>query len=202
VSISECNVRSRSKSSNSRAAIEYKNVQIHTGSKKSSDIESHVLFYGLFLQLELSNITISSPLKIIPARRTHIEDKFGIKITSQSYITDLKVLNSDDRIDLPSSSDAYNVYCTNKEEAKAILTPKFIKVIDFIYSKFEKIEVIMSINKGMFYMAISWNKDIFETDLFLKNNIIESGLANKFHQDIIFINQVITEVGLINKTGT
>jgi len=43
-------------------------------------------------------------------------------------------------------------------------------------------------------VALSWNQDMFETDVFLKKSIVESGIADKVYKDITFINQLLNEV--------
>ena len=79
------------------------------------------------------------------------------------------------------------------------MNDKFLKVADFILGKYEYKDVFISINKNKLYLALSWNQDMFETDAFLKKSLLESKIAEKVHQDILFINQAIKEVNLINK---
>lgn len=178
VSISECEQRNTAVNSRSENRITY--------------------FDGLFIILQLKNINLSAPLKIIP---TYNVEKNTIKLGESSLkIGNPNMILIKDKDEItPNVSDKFKVFCENKPEAKAIMNDKFLKVADFILGKYEYKDVFISINKNKLYLALSWNQDMFETDAFLKKSLLESKIAEKVHQDILFINQAIKEVNLINK---
>lgn len=178
VSISECEQRNTAVNSRSEKRITY--------------------FDGLFIILQLKNINLSAPLKIIP---TYNVEKNTIKLGESSLKIgnpNMILIKDKDEITL-DVSDKFKAFCENKAEAKAIMNDKFLKVADFILGKYEYKDVFISINKNKLYLALSWNQDMFETDAFLKKSLLESKIAEKVHQDILFINQAIKEVNLINK---
>lgn len=201
ISISECNLYSHRQLTNDSATIQYKNVKINSGSKMSTGTSSHLLFYGLFIQLGLQHINSPAPLKFTPVKKNILEEKFNIKISRDSYTPSLKQLKPKEKIEVDAAlrNEKYNIYCSSNSGALSILSPKLIKVIDFIYHKFEGNDVFVTINNTTLSLALSWNQDMFETDAFLKTNLVESGIAEKFHKDLLFINQIIKEVNLINK---
>lgn len=179
VSISECEQRNSSINNRSNTIITY--------------------FDGLFIQLQLKSINLSSPLKFIPVYNID-KNVLKYKIRENSLRFDsLKILRIKEEDEILLSTTKYKAYSDNKEEVQAIINEKFLKVIDFILGKYDYKDVFISIHGDKLYLALGWNQDMFETDAFLKKSLIESNIAEKVHQDIIFINQAIKEVNLINK---
>jgi len=201
ISISECNLYSHRQLTNDRTTVQYKNVKINSGSRMSTGTSSHQLFYGLFIQLALQHIDSPAPLKFTPVKKNVLEEKFNIKISRDSYTPSLKKLDPKEKIEVDAAlrNEKYDIYCSSNSGALSILSPKLIKVIDYIYQKFEGNDVFVAINNTTLSLALSWNQDMFETDAFLKTNLVESGIAERFHKDLLFINQIVKEVNLINK---
>lgn len=172
---------------------------------------TYVYFNGMFVQLDLQ-MNLSSSLKIIPRinvenERKHEQFSFSnLKgmfknlenpSNNQSYGT-LKIHNANKKVATPIfEGEKYSVFGLTEVEKN--LTPNFHKVIDFILAKFEYRDVFISINNGHFYLAISWNQNMFDSDSIMKESLLESGLVDKIHQDLLFINQIIKEVSLMNK---
>jgi len=219
VVISEC-VKSGRVSSSQRTTVKVKGVTISQGNREFGQAADSIEYFrGLFIQMELKNMHIPSPLKVIPQNRIRKELKTGFVV--KGYPHYIKSLNPEDRLDNNPKIDnkPYNIYCSAKDEGERLLTANFIKIIDFIYNKYyEKREsndsnsligqrlfkergVYITIRNNRLYMALEWNRDMFEPDVFLKNNLIESGLAQEIYEDLKFIDQVIKEINLFNKVA-
>ena len=182
VSISECEQRNSSNYNRNEATITY--------------------FNGLFVQLHLKKINLSVPLKLIPTYNLE-KNTLTIDLLEENLpigSPNILRIQEENEIKLNVNSP-FKAYCENEAEALALMDKKFLKVVDFIFGKYEYRDVFISINNDKLFLAISWNQDMFETNAFLKKSLIESKIAEKIYQDILFINQVIKEVGLINKLG-
>lgn len=198
-----------------------------SSSTGSSNGASTVYFKGLFVQVQLKNTILSTPLHIVPTHK--VERNFRrintlINLSNQKYGSSLQIL-LEDRVALDSSleNNEYQVFSKNKSEAKQLITPNFIKIVDFIFNKYIKANtemdefaamlrktslfgkligekgIYLSIVEDKLYLALEWNQDLFDPDVFMKNNLEESGIAHQTHSDLIFINQMVKEVNLLNK---
>jgi Protein of unknown function (DUF3137) len=174
-------------------------------------------FRGLFVQMELKNISLGAPLKIIPNNRLGKEVQTGIQVMGGRHL--IKTPNPDERLDgiLALVDKPYTIFCSAKDEATALITSNFLRVLDFIYGKYHKKResndinsvigkflfkdraVYITIHDQMLYLALDWNKDMFETDTFLKKSLIESGIAQEIYDDLQFIVQILKEINLFNK---
>lgn len=219
VVISEC-IKRGIGSHSSRTDVKVKGVTVSRGSREYSQGHNTIEYFrGLFIQLDLNNISISAPLKIVPANRVRKEVKTGFNVKGRGQF--IKPVNADDRLDnlQDLENKPYEIYCSAKDDAEQIVNEAFIKVLDFIYSKyygkresndgnsaignllFKERAVYMTIRENMLYLALDWNKDMFEPDMLLKKNLVESGIAQEIYEDLLFINQVIKEVNLFNKVA-
>jgi Protein of unknown function (DUF3137) len=220
VTISECIKRGSNTMPTKRVDLKIKGIPIAIGRAEiNTDIKSIEYFRGLFVQIQLRNIRFSTPLKIIPQKSVVKEVETGIAFEGSPHF--IKDPEPETIIDFIPELDnkSYALYCRNKDEAKAIITPDFIKVLDFIYNKyhmqrnsnsgrsvlgemlFKEREVFITIHDNVLYMALGWSKDMFEPDRFLKKNLMESGIAQEIYDDLQFVNQVLKEVNLFNKVA-
>lgn len=227
VIISECEKRGRSTS-----RIESTNIKINGKVVARGNVSTHqnsddivTYFKGLFIQIELEGVNTTTPLKFIP--KTKIKKEVVTGIDFQGYDDKLIRINKEDKIELANidENSRFEVYGENSEEAERIVTPNLLKVVDYIFNKydkegekvFENMAVIKNIpilkdskySKGVFlsivenklYLAIEWPEDMFEPDTFLKQNLVESGISQKIYEDVLFIDQLIKEVNLMNKVA-
>jgi len=163
-------------------------------SQSNSNKSSTTYFRGLFIELELNNTYISSPIKFIP--KTDSITVLGVKVNALA--TKLRVLKPEHRIAIPEDKK-YEIYSEAGEEIKKVLTRQMLKIVEFIFEKYEYKNVVVSLNKNKLYVAINWNQDMFETSAFLSKSIVESGLAKQVYQDILFVNQILEEVSMAAK---
>lgn len=185
----------------------------------SSGGSTTTYFNGIFVILDLIHINVSSPIKIVPSRISggEFNEATGIR-------TRYKKMNIDDTdkilIDPSLKKSNYEIYCTNKPEADSFINETSLKVLDYIFDKYEKEKetlfkdvpflkefktksgVYISIVENKLYLALDWNQDMFEPDVFLNKNLMESGIAQTIYKDLLFINQVVKEVNLLNKVSS
>jgi hypothetical protein len=218
VVISEC-IKTGRGSSSTRTNIKVKGITISHGSSEHHKTHHVEYFRGLFIQLDMKNMRISAPLKVIPAKRVRKEVKTGIDVVGRSQF--IKPLDPDERIESFDAFDdkPYEIYCSAKDEAAQVVNETFIKVLDFVYNKYYKkrdsndsnsiIGKMLFRERGLYitlrddklYIALDWLKDMFEPDMLLKKNLEESGIAQEIYEDLMFIDQVIKEVNLFNKVA-
>jgi hypothetical protein len=208
-----------------RGTIDGQNVLIsecQSSTYKSSSNSSGsttTYFNGIFVILDLANIHVSSPIKIIPSRISETND-FN-KITGLRTTYRKMNINDEDKITIDSSLNKsnYEIYCANKPQANSFINATSLKILDFIFDKYEtekeslfqdvpflkniklKSGVYISIVENKLFMAIDWDQDMFEPDAFLNKNLVESGIAQSIYKDLLFINQVVKEVNLLNKVN-
>lgn len=206
---------------------ECKSSSSSTGSSNSSFT---VYFKGLFVQVQLKEINLSTPLHIVP---THKVERNFKRINAFGNFGGHKrgnylQIEEEDRVVLTSLQDnnEYQIFSKNKTEAENLITPNFIKVVNFIFNKYIKANsemeefavmlrkadlygkligekgIYLSIVEDKLYLALEWNQDLFDPDVFMKNNLEESGIAHQTHSDLIFINQMVNEINLLNKISS
>lgn len=198
----------------------HSNTHRHNKNTKPSALKTY--FNGVFVKLELSNINLSSPLKIISKRL--VDSNFRkhttlLKLDRDRYIFKKINIEEDDRITLPSSINhsEYEFFSKNKEEAVSFASPNMVKVLDYIFDRYKKDDITtfssipilgnIQLNSGVsmsiigknLYLCLDWNKDMFESSMFLKKSLQESGAAHQVYHDFMFINQMVTELSLIDK---
>ncbi|HNP17662.1 MAG TPA: hypothetical protein PKL31_04435 [Fulvivirga sp.] len=222
VSISECMKNGPAASTRAKTEIKIKGKVISSdrGSLDTNIGEFVTYFDGLFFELEIDGYNFSAPLKFIANRKLPKQVETGISITGhvQSFIK----VDKNDKIDLPGEHD-YQIFCSDKSQAESKIDDKLLKVADYLFDKYNREgselladipvvgklpffkdvktskSVFLSFVEGKMYLALEWPRDIFETDVFLKKNLIESGLARHMYEDMLFINQLVSEMNLINK---
>lgn len=218
VIISECIKRGRVNPT-TRTNLKVKGVTVSRGHVDFGDGPEYIEYFrGLFIQMELKNMDVSAPLKVIPGKRVRKKVETGFEV--EGRVKFIKPLDPEDKLDNIPEDKPYEIYCSEKSEATQLVTENFIKVLDFVYSKyyqkrdsndsnsiigkmlFRERAVYITLRGNMLLMAIDWNKDMFETDAFLKKNLVESGIAQEIYEDLMLINQVIKEVNLFNKVAT
>ena len=193
-------------------------------SSSTNDNTSIVSFNGIFIQLELSSINTSTPIKIIPAfaLESNFDKLLNLNPLVQTRYAYKRInIAKEDQIVIDSTlqKSGYEFFCKDKHVANSFINQKRLKVLDYIFDKYKDEResilnalpflkdrdatsgVYFSIVGNMLYMALDWNEDLFEPDALLKEGIEESGLANKIHRDLLFINQIINEVSLLDKVN-
>ena len=219
VIISEC-IKQGRVSSTHRTNVKVKGVTVSRGRMETGQDDDIIEYFrGLFIQLELKSTSISTLLKVVPANRVRKEVKTGFDFKGRAHL--IKPVSEYDLLKgiLELENKPYEIYCSEKDEASQLVNDTFIKVLDFIYDKyygkresndgnsaigsllFKERAVYITIRDSMLYMALDWNKDMFEPDMLLKKNLEESGIAQEIYEDLLFINQVIKEVNLFNKVA-
>lgn len=183
-----------------------------------------VSFTGIFVQLELSSINLNSPLKIIPkfAIESNFEKVQNLNPLAKTRYAYKRInIEKEDQIAIGPTfqKSDYEFFCKDKQVASSFINQGRLKVLDYIFDKYKDERasalnalpflkdrdatsgVYLSIVDNILYMALDWNEDFFEADVLLKESIEETGLAQKIHRDLHFINQIINEVSLLNKVN-
>ncbi|MCF6359685.1 MAG: DUF3137 domain-containing protein [Cyclobacteriaceae bacterium] len=183
-----------------------------------------VSFNGIFIQLELSSVNLSTPLKIIPhfASESNFDKRPNLNPLAQTrYVYKRINIEKEDQIALDPTMQKsdYEFFCKDKQVANSFINQGRLKVLDYIFTKYkdERASVLstlpflkdhdansgiyMSIIGNMLYIALDWNEDLFAADVLLEEGIEETGLAQKIHRDLHFINQIINEVSLLDKVN-
>ncbi len=187
-----------------------------SGRNSNSSGSTTTYFNGIFVILDLVHINVSSPIKIVPSRVSggEFNETTGIR-------TRYKKMNIEDVdkiiLDPSLKKSNYEIYCSDKQDADSFINETSLKVLDYIFDKYEKEKetllkdipflkefkiksgVYISIVENKLHLAIDWNQDMFEPDMFLNKNLVESGIAQTIYKDLLFINQVVKEVNLLNK---
>lgn len=204
--------------------IEGKNVVIsectnssYKGSSSGSGGSTTTFFNGIFVILELAHTNTTTPIKIVPSRisdNNEFDKTTGIRKRFKKMNIEAADLIE---IDPSLKKSSFDIYCANKSEANDFINETSLKVLDYIFNKYETeseslfgdIPILKNfkINNGVYisvvgnklYMAIDWAVDLFEPDAFLNKNLMESGIAQNIHKDLLFINQVVKEANLLDK---
>ena len=224
VLIAECEKRGRKKATVGRTKIKVGGKTLATSSA-DLDLNSNefvTYFKGLFISIKLDGFDLASPIKFIADTKLKKEVTTGVQFDGydQKYV-DIK---PEDKVEVPGEYP-FAIFCDDQEGANHVLTEKVLKVADYIFTKYNKegekvfkgigaLEIIpvfkdlkyskaiyLSIAGDRFYLALEWPEDMFETDAFLKENLFESGIAQKIYGDLLFIDQLIKEVNLMNKAN-
>jgi len=201
---------------------ELTNVTHRKSTASNSNGSTYTYFNGIFVHLKLTGINLASILKIVPViavdNNQILMSRSGA--STRRYFNRLKV-DMEDKIALDPSSKKgnYEFFCKSPEVVQSFIKPGNLKVLDFIFEKYESEKkslfegipflqnlkqrsgIYISIIEDDFYLMLDWNKDMFEPDAFLNRNLVESGIAKNIHSDILFINQIVKEVGLLSKVS-
>jgi hypothetical protein len=218
VTISQCLKRGKAIIRES-TKLKIKGVTISQDNEISGTKNYVDYFRGLFIQLELENIHIPSTLKILPKnvlKKTDVET--GIEFSGFRPEV-IKTPQKEDQLKHLTELEekSYAIFCSAKEDAERLVNLDFIKLVDFVFDRFlqkrdsndgESIlgkmlfrerEVYLTICNNTLNLALGWNKDLFEPDTFLKENLIESGIAQEIYEDLTFVDHVVKEVNQFNK---
>ena len=169
-----------------------------------SKSETRVYFNGPFIQIEMKHIHVSTPLKFFPSI---IAENFREEIKnfkgSKRWRPLRRIRNDEeDRVvaDPAEKAPNYEIYCKSEQEARVLLTPHLLKFVAFFYAKYGKENVFISLNQNKCYLALAQDekKNLFDTDTYLKKNLVESHFADQVHQDAQLVNQLMKEITLIN----
>ena len=214
VVIAECHKRGRVTKGHSGVVLKVKGVPIPVSHSYSDQGPSYIdYFKGLFVQMELRQMVLPTPLKVLPAKAVKKEVTTGFDTTRK--INFIKPVVAEDRI-VVAGDKPYELYCQDKDVAARVVNEKFIKILDYIYGKYyqtrpsvdsgsflgnyvKKREVFISIVDDKLYLALSWNKDMFDPDKLMKQDLRQSGVAREIYTDLLFIDQIIKEVSLFNQ---
>lgn len=192
VSISECDIQTTVKTSKDNST-------------------TYIYFNGLFVQMDLNSPKWQTSLKVIPRINVDNEIKHesfsfsNVKdlfknlenpISNQHYGT-LEIHHGKKVAEPIFENEKYAVF--GSEAVKPLITSNFHKVVDFILAKFNYRDAFISIQNGRFYLAICWNQNMFDPKKILDQNLKDSGVVEQIHRDLLFINQIISEVSLMNK---
>lgn len=219
VCFSECMKKGHALATKGKTEIKIKGKVISTEHDhlKTNNGKFVTYFHGLFFELEMDKYNFPSPLKFIPKSKLPRHVETGLNMTG--YVQSFVKVDEKEKIDFPGEHD-YQIYCKDKFQ---VLDPKLLKVVDYLFDKYNKKGnvlfgdvpligklplfndiriskcVLISFVEGKMYLALEWPRDMFETDVLLKNNLIESGLAQRVYEEMLFINQLVMEMSLINK---
>ena len=181
-----------------------------------------VSFNGIFIEMELASLNLSTPIKIIPsfALESNFDKLLNLNPLVQTLYAYKRInIEQEDQIVIESDlqKSDYEFFCKDKQVASSFINQARLKVLDYIFNKYKDeresvlnaIPILKEINAtsgaylsivgNMLYMALDWNEDLFEPDALLKEGIEETGLAQKAHRDLLFINQIVNELSLIDK---
>ncbi len=190
----------------------------------TNDNGSVVSFNGIFIQLELSTVNLSTPLKIIPnfAVETNFDKLLNLNPLERTRYAYKRInIEEEEQISIAPNLEKsdYTFFCKDKSVADSFINQARLKVLDFIFDKYKdqrasildnipllkEIDatsgVYISIVGNTLNLALDWNEDLFEPDALLKEGIEESGLAQKIYRDLHFINQIVNELSLIDKVN-
>lgn len=166
--------------------------------------DGRVYFNGPFIQIEMEHINASTPLRIFPSIiaedfREEIKNFTGNK----KWRPARRIKNDEeDRVETaPTAKDLnYEVYCKSEQDAKDLLTPQLLKFVAFFYTKYGNRNIFISFNQNKCSLAFAQNekKNLFDTDTFLKKNLVDSQFADQIHRDAQLVNQLMKEITLIN----
>lgn len=202
----------------------YRSGNRNSGTSTSS---VEVTFNGVFIQLELSSINLSSPLTVIPsfALSSDFIKVLGSFKTNQPTLASYRVkVEEKDKISIDPAlqKSEYEFFCKDKQVATSFINQARLKILDYIFDKYKDeresstnsflkdfpINLDKNARSGVYIsfvgnklnLALDWNEDLFEVNA-LKESIEETGLAQKVYRDLLFINQIINEVSLLDKVN-
>ena len=183
-----------------------------------------VSFTGIFIQLELSSINLNTPLKIIPsfAIESNFDEILNLNPLAKTRYAYKRInIEKEEQIaiDPTLQKSDYEFFCKDKQVASSFINQGRLKILDYIFDKYkdERTSVLnslpflkdrdatsgvyLSIVGNTLFLQLDWNENLFEADVLLKEGIEETGLAQKVHRDLLFINQIINEVSLLDKVN-
>lgn len=178
-------------------------TQFSTSNSNNNSKSTTTYFKGMFLKLEFPDQMISGTLKVVPKINLEMLGGFLQNIVNKLAASSRFIIE-ENKLELSVLEDKeYSIFCDNESLAKSLLNDKFIKVIDFMMNKYDGKNAFLYINGNSIYCALESQEDFFETDAFLKNNLIESNIAGKIYMDLLKIDQLIKELLLLKKaTGS
>jgi len=162
-------------------------------------------FNGLFIQLDIGKLDLKHAIKVYSNEDVKLAKSFVLKNTSgilRIYIQDYnsKKFQADSNLELFDDpiyeNSKYQIYSFEKENSLPLLTPDFHKIVDFILAKYDYKDAYISLFEDKFCLAVNWDKNLFETDFFIKENLVESGLVETYYKDLVKINEILKEVSV------
>lgn len=164
-----------------------------------------VYFNGPFVQIDMKEINVSTPLKFFPS---FIAEDMREKIRNYKGVKKWRPMPTiknaeEDRVLLKDKGQdpRYEIYCKSKSEAEALLKPSLLKFIGDIYDKYDEKSIFISLNKNKCYLALGYDqhRNMFDTSTWLQNDLVKTKFADQMHSDAILANQLMTDIGKINK---
>jgi hypothetical protein len=154
---------------------------------KNSKGQSHweTLFQGLFIVADFNKHFKASTLVLPDRAQKSFGDVIGGWLQSQNT-THGQLIKMDD----PEFEKHFVVYGSDQVEARYLLTPSMMKrILDLKHRS--KQELYLSFKSGQIYIAIAYNKDLFEPSLF--------GSLLDYKQAIEYIKTLHLAIGIVEE---
>ncbi len=161
-----------------------------------------VYFYGLFAVIEFPNPIYAGIFRAVPKIEVFPgQNKVGDFLERGMQKNPFVWKRTEKEVKQEQFADKpYSIFSPDPEATEAFINDKLIKLLDFIYSKYDQNKPYLWLKDNKVYFAIEWYEGLFEPDYFLNKSLKENdGLAEKIHRDILNIYQVIQELKLFKE---
>ncbi len=172
--------------------IEFSDILAKKVTKSSKGQDSTTtIFQGLFIVAEF-NKTLNSSTLVLPDKA---EKMFGSMIGSWLQANNFSK-NDLVKLDDPEFEKAFVIYSPDQIEARYILTHSLMQRI-LEYKKRSKTDISLSFNGDKLYMAIHYNKDLFEPAVF--SSLLKLDTVMEYIQTLHLAISIIEELKLNEK---
>lgn len=162
-----------------------------TNSEGKTETEWHTVFKGMFAHADF-NKEIKGRTFVLPEHASKQFSKFGMSISDGGKTELVKLEN-------PEFEKIFKVYGTDQIESRYVLTPTMMEAMVNIYKKYKQ-RVYFSFIGSRVYVAMSYNKDLFEP------RILKSGVRfedmEEMNEQFKLIQIVIREMNLNTRIWT
>lgn len=178
--------------------IEFSEVNAQKMHKTSSEVGADksysTIFHGLFIVTEFNKELHGETLIISDSARNIFGNAKGVKLHSKNITKDDQV-----KMDNTEFRKKFVVYSTDQIEARYILTHSLMeRILSFV--KKTKHKIYISFSKDSIYIAIDYNKELFEPSIY--SSLLRVELVMEFIETLHLAIGVVEELKLNQKLWT
>jgi len=100
----------------------------------------------------------------------------------------------------PEFMDNYTCYSTDDIQARYILSPALMKRLNDFHKKYPNNEVCLSFVDGQIFVAITYNKDLFEPSFF--SSVVNKKKVLSYFDDIKLTVEIVEDLNLNTRIWT
>ena len=172
--------------------ISFCTLHVEKEEKDSKDKSNyHTIFQGLFIVTSFNKHFLNSTIILPDSAQNLFGSLVGAWLQSNNFTRNQLV-----KMDNPEFEKEFVVYATDQIEARYILSHSMMQRILELKKKMAR-PIYLSFKDGQMYVAISYNKDLFEPSIF--SSLLEYKVAMEYIKTLQLTLSLVTELKLNEK---